>query len=73
MGGHFVDVPFNVEEIFGSKRPKIKALINGHAYRGSLFRMKTANHLLGVRKDIRDALNVEVGDVLSIEVELLSV
>lgn len=70
MGGHFVDVPFDVEEAFGSKRPKIKALINGYAYRGSLFRMKTANHLLGVRKNIRDALKVQIGDVLTIEVEL---
>jgi len=70
MGGHFVDLPFNVEETFGSKRLKIKALINGYAYRGSLIRLKTENHLLGVRKDIRDALKVKVGDVLNIEVEL---
>jgi hypothetical protein len=70
MGGHFVDVPFDVEEKFGSKRPKVKALINGYPYRSSLFRMKTTHHLLGVRKDIRDALQVQVGDVLTIEVEL---
>jgi uncharacterized protein YdeI (YjbR/CyaY-like superfamily) len=70
MGGHFVDVPFNVKETFGSKRPKIKALINGFEYRGSLVRMKTVNHILGVKKEIRDALKVQVGDVLTIEVEL---
>lgn len=69
-GGHFVDVPFDVEKIFGSKRPKIKALINGYAYRGSLFRMKTPHHLLGLRKDIREELKVQEGDLLSIEVEL---
>lgn len=70
MGGHYVDVPFDVEKSFGLKHPKIKAFINGFEYRGSLVRMKTVNHLLGVRKDIRDALKVQVGDVLTIEVEL---
>ncbi len=70
MGGHFVDIPFDVEKEFGSKRPKIKAHINGIEYRGLLARMKTTHHILVVRKDIRDSINVEAGDILSIEVEL---
>lgn len=70
MGGHFVDVPFDVEKVLGSKRPKVKALINGYTYRSSLFRMKTTNHLLGLRKDIRDTLKVKVGDILTFELEL---
>jgi len=45
MGGHCIDVPFDVEKAFGSKRPKVKALINEFEYRGSLVRMKTINHI----------------------------
>lgn len=52
------------------KHPKIKAFINGFEYRGSLVRMKTVNHILGVKKEICDALKVQEGDVLTIEVEL---
>ncbi len=28
-GGAFVEVPFDVEAVFGSKRPEVKALIEG--------------------------------------------
>lgn len=70
MGGHFVDVPFDVEKELGSKRPKVKAIINGIVYRGSLARMKTPHHILVVRKDIRKSIKAKEGDVLTIEVEL---
>ena len=32
-GGAFVEVPFDVEREFGSKRPRVKALIEGVPYR----------------------------------------
>src|SRR5574341_37078 len=35
-GGAFVEVPFDVEAAFGSKKPKVKALIEGVPYRGTL-------------------------------------
>jgi len=35
-GGAFVEVPFDVERFFGSKRPKVKAMIEGVSYRGTL-------------------------------------
>ena len=34
-----MEVPFDVEEAFGSKRPKVKAMIEGVPYRGILTRM----------------------------------
>ena len=37
-GGAFVEVPFDVEKAFGSKRPKVKATIDGIPYRGTLVR-----------------------------------
>ena len=35
-GGTFVEVPFDVEKAFGSKKPKVKAIIDGVPYRGTL-------------------------------------
>ena len=49
-GGAFVEVPFDVEAAFGSKRPKVKASIGGIPYRGILTRMGTECHILGIRK-----------------------
>ena len=37
-GGAFVEIPFDVEAAFGSKKPKVKALIEGVPYRGTLTR-----------------------------------
>ncbi len=58
-GGAFVLVPFHVKEAFGSGRPKVRALIDGHEYRGSLMNMG-AGHMLGLRKDVGDSVHVQV-------------
>jgi Bacteriocin-protection, YdeI or OmpD-Associated/Domain of unknown function (DUF1905) len=68
-GGAFVEVPFDVEAAFGSKRPKIKALIEGIPYRGILTRMGTDCHILGIRKEIRDQIGKTFGDEVTITVE----
>lgn len=68
--GAYVEIPFDVEKEFGSKRPKIRALINGIEYRGLLIRMKTACHILGVLKEIREKLKVQENDMLQIEIQL---
>ena len=68
-GGAFVFVPFDVKETFGSGRPKVRALIDGHEYRGSLANMGQG-HVLGIRKDVRAAIGKDVGDEVRIEVEL---
>jgi hypothetical protein len=68
-GGAFVLVPFDVKEAFGSGRPKVRALIDGHEYRGSLANMGQG-HCLGIRKDVRAAIGKEVGDSVHIDVTL---
>ena len=68
-GGAFVEVPFDVEEAFGSKRPKVKALIEGVPYRGTLVRMETECHLLLVLKSIREQIGRTFGDEIKVTVE----
>ena len=68
-GGAFVEVPFDVEEAFGSKKPKVKALIEGVPYRGTLVRMGTECHLLLVLKSIREQAGKTFGDVVKVTVE----
>jgi hypothetical protein len=69
-GGAFVEVPFDVEEAFGAKRPKVKALIEGISYRGILTRMGTERHLLIILKEIREKIGKTFGDEVEITVEL---
>ena len=68
-GGAFVEVPFDVEEAFGSKRPKVKAMIEGVPYRGILTRMGGDHHLLIVLKGIREQIGKTFGDEVKITVE----
>jgi hypothetical protein len=68
-GGAFVEVPFDVEKEFGSKRPRIKAMIEGVPYRGILTRMGTECHLLIILKEIREQVGKTFGDEVTITVE----
>jgi len=68
-GGAFVEVPFNVEEAFGAKKPKVKALIEGVPYRGLLVRMGSEHHLLIILKGIREQIGKTFGDEIQVTVE----
>jgi len=68
-GGAFVEIPFDVEAAFGSKRPKIKALIEGVPYRGTLVRMGIPNHMLIILKGIREQIGKSFGDQVKVTVE----
>ena len=69
-GGAYVEVPFNVEAVFGSKKPKVKATFEGVPYRGILTRMGTEHHLLIILKEIREKIGKTFGDEVNITVEL---
>ena len=68
-GGAYVEVPFDVEKAFGSKRPKVRAIIEGVPYRGTLVRMGSECHMLPVLKGIREQVGKTFGDEVKITVE----
>lgn len=69
-GGAYVEIPFDVEEAFGSKRPKVCATFDGEPYRGTAVRMGTACHLLIVLKAIRAKIGKEPGDKVKVTLEV---
>ena len=69
-GGAFVEIPFDVEKAFGLKKPKVKAMIEGVPYRGTLVRMGSENHLLIILKSIREQIGKTFGDEIKVSVEL---
>ena len=68
-GGAYITVPFDVEKTFSKKRVKVKASINGEAYRGTLVRMGTPDHMLPVLKEIRQKIGKSFGDEVTVEME----
>jgi hypothetical protein len=70
MDTAFVSIPFNVEEEYGKRgQVKVKVLFDKYPYRGVLANMGTGCHILGVRKDIRQAIGKQVGDSVLVELE----
>jgi hypothetical protein len=68
-GGAFVRIPFDVEQVFGKKRVKVKATIEGEPYRGLLVRMGEPYHLLIVLKEIREKIGKTFGDEVAVTLE----
>ena len=68
-GGAFITIPFNVEKVYGKKRVKVRTTFDGETYRGSLVRMGTPDHILIVRKDIREKIGKNIGDTVLVTVE----
>jgi hypothetical protein len=68
-GGAFITVPFDVEQTFGSKRPKVKITFDGEPYRGTLVRMGAECHMAPILKEIRKTIGKDIGDSVKITIE----
>ena len=62
IDGAYVEIPFDVRKEFGKGRVKVSATFDGVPYEGSLVRMGTPCHIIGVRKEIRAILQKQPGD-----------
>ena len=71
-GGTLVPIPADVAHRLGSLKgmPKIKAVIAGVPYRGSLMPMGDGTYCLGVLKSIQEKAGLSQGDSIAIELEL---
>lgn len=68
IDGAYVEIPFDVKEVYGKGRVKVHASFDGAPYDGSLVRMKTPCHIIGIRKDIRAAIKKQPGDTVHVTV-----
>ena len=62
IDGAYVEFPYDVRAEFGRGRVKVLATFDGVPYEGSLVRMGTPGHILGLRKDIRAKIGKQPGD-----------
>lgn len=69
IDGAYVEIPFDVRETFGKGRVKVHAKFDGEGYDGSLVRMKTPCHILGIRKELRARIGKQPGDTVHVVVK----
>lgn len=68
IDGAYVEIPFDVKAEFGKGRVPVHATFDGETYDGSLVKMGTPCHILGVRKDIRTKIGKQPGDMVKVTV-----
>lgn len=68
INGAYVDMPFDVEKTFGSKRVKVKAAFDGVEYRGSVVNMGGC-YILGITQEIRKQIGKQFGDDVMVTLE----
>lgn len=66
INGAYIEIPFDVKEEFGKGRVFVHATFDKEPYDGSLVRMKTPRHILGIRKDIRAKIQKQPGDEIHV-------
>lgn len=68
IDGAYVEFPYDVRKEFGKGRVKVRATFDCVVYDGSLVRMKTPCHIIGIRKDIRQKIGKQPGDCVHVTI-----
>ncbi|HIH89633.1 TPA: DUF1905 domain-containing protein [Candidatus Bathyarchaeota archaeon] len=68
IDGAYVEFPYDVKAEFGKGRVSVKATFDGVEYEGSLVRMGTPCHIIGVRKEIRAKIGKQPGDTVRVTI-----
>jgi hypothetical protein len=67
-GGHLLEVPLDVREVFGEARPPVRGTVNGTPFRTRVA-VYGGKSYLGFNREIRDEAGVGDGDEVEIELE----
>lgn len=74
-GGAYVIFPFDIREEFGKGRVKVQVEFEGIPYEGSIVNMGVKDskgnicYIIGIKKDIRQILKKDIGDIITINVQ----
>lgn len=69
-GWHYIDMPFDVKELFGnSSRISVNASVDGFCYNTSLIPGATGHYMV-ISQEMREATGKVLGDTLSVMLDL---
>jgi hypothetical protein len=66
IDGAYVEIPFDVKAEFGKGRVKVHATFDNEPYDGSVVKMGTPCHIIGIRKEIRAKIGKQPGDTIKV-------
>lgn len=66
IDGAYIEIPFDVKAEFGKGRVPVSVTFDGEPYEGSLVRMKTPCHIIGITKEIRSRIGKQAGDIVKV-------
>ncbi len=69
IDGAYIEFPYDVKAEFGKGRVKVLATFDGEPYEGSLVKMKTPCHIIGIRKDIRAKIGKQPEDIIKVTIQ----
>ncbi len=68
IDGAYIEIPFDVKMEFGKSRVPVVATFDGVEYTGSIVKMGTPCHIIGIRKDIRKEIKKQPGDIIKVTI-----
>jgi hypothetical protein len=68
-GRPVIELPFDPKAKFGRARAPVVATVNGHSFRTTVA-VYGGRHYIGLRADVRNAAQVELGEMVEVEIEL---
>lgn len=75
INGAYVEMPFDIKEVFGKGRVLVHATFDSEPYDGSIVNMGVKNqdgtvcYVIGLRKDIRAIIGKQPGDMVSVTIK----
>ena len=66
MDAAYVEVPYDIKELFGKGRLLVNATFDGIPYRGQVVKMGTPCYIIGVTKQIRKQIGKSFGDTVEV-------
>ena len=66
MDAAYVEIPYDIKEIFGKGRLLVNASFDGVPYSGQVVKMGTPYYIIGITKQVRKQINKSFGDTVDV-------
>ena len=66
MDAAYVEVPYDIKELFGKGRLSVNAAFDGVPYQGQVVKMGTTSYIIGVTRQIRRQIGKSFGDIVEV-------
>ena len=66
MDAAYVEIPYDIKEIFGEGRLLVNASFDGVPYSGQVVKMGTPCYIIGITKQVRKQINKSFDDTVDV-------